>query len=220
MEWMSRTDDEFLKTKELFIDFCMKMIKVATEDERFDLEQYHNSPEVTQAYIHFSQWMRSDLHSYKNSSRINDLLQSPAKRTRTKTYFGKIFFQSLFALTSCYRKSKHVACLKGGLLVQLPSLARAGDLVLRQWLAEGADWTIARPCEAGLSYDGELLPKMPLKQPGRRTDSGQQIHSCSFVTSVSDDRSDLFRDQHDIMLQYRSLVDSKREYDAKIYAFH
>jgi hypothetical protein len=232
MEWMARTDDEFLRTKQLFVDFCVEMAIHQTDygplthyDQLF--RDFDNSYEATRAYVHFSQWMLSNLH---NSSSMIDFFRSPAIWSQTDRDFGKIIFHSLIALTSCYNQSKHVAVLKGGMLIQLPSLARAGDLVMRTRIfPERSDWTVARYCDGKLSHDRELLIMKSLTQPkcyrhsenfGPNSWQKGRIHSCSFIASVSDPWDDLFK-PHDLVLLYRSFVASKKGWeDAAIYAFH
>jgi hypothetical protein len=226
MEWMARTDDEFLRTKQLFVDFCVEMAIHQTDYDPL-FRDFDNSYEAARAYIDFSQWMPSNL---RNSSSMKDFFWSPADWNQTESYFGKIFFNSLVALTSCYSQSKHVAALRGGMLVQLPTLARAGDLIMRaRESPEKAGWTVARSCEAGLSYDRELLLRdLEYFEPIRTTNYYRlhpdldlpRIHSCNLVASVLDPWDDLFK-PHDLVVLYRSFVASKKGWkDAAIYAFH
>ena len=178
VNWVSRTDEDFLKIRRLLHDFSARMFffdpKFGKPPESDILDVWDprllvlNDPNLNMLIKIISNWaevisMLPDTYE----DRVLDANPSIGRYLRgvafvtaqeEREFFAKTVLQNLLPLITCYAQGDQVGILDNGYLVQVPGLVRAGDFITR--LPSGGlygEYVIMESCETSITQEQERV---------------------------------------------------------------
>ncbi|KAE9370982.1 HET-domain-containing protein [Stipitochalara longipes BDJ] len=137
-QWMSRSDDEFLRARQILIDYS-----ALVNSDIWGYPAKCDDPEWEEVATTMSAWAPT-------GKTVPKSLVLPFTRTvgtTPKKFFANVCINNLLAFMECYGASKQVAILERSILALLPMLAQPGDLMIRLLQLEDNIYAIIRPCK-------------------------------------------------------------------------
>jgi hypothetical protein len=184
VQWISRSDHEFLRAREVSINF------MARTDLSLNLPSYgepfnYRSTEWAAVASFMLAWLPTWRSCFRPPHQLGF-----GEREASEHIFVEECIENLMSFTQCYNKSKQVVILHSGEVVLLPRLAQDGDqmikiLQLPEVQQQPYDiYAIFRACEAAItSMEAKEIVRSLERISGNQRSSN--VQSCKFVTITS-----------------------------------
>ena len=186
LQWIARSDDQFLRSKRLLVNLSVKLALSRNPPVKLSKSEDTAWADVTSI---MSRWWEplGTFHYCMDGS------MEERKREIKLQQFVEACIENLMAVPRHYEYYGRMAVLDGGAVIRLPELARPGDIMIApsthylqgsfSQLSHSRFYLIIRRCEVKLSPPEQTLIKKDLeKHPSQMHWADRTLQSYKFVT--------------------------------------